>query len=102
MHESPWPTQRRRCMWVSVAAACFSSMFRLIGSRSAGEVASCSCERSAFPSSFTLAGGLDEQVTEAVVRAAFIPFGEIKDVNMPLDHETQKNRGFGFVTFEEK
>lgn len=68
-------------------------------------------------------GGLDETVTEAVVHAAFLPFGvcrlrllqgapsrlsrcetlpgEIKDVNLPMDHGTQKNRGFGFVTFQE-
>ena len=47
-------------------------------------------------------GGLDEQVTEAVLHAAFVPFGDLKDVNIPLDHQTQKNRGFGFVTFVEK
>ena len=48
------------------------------------------------------AGGLDELVTEAVLHAAFLPFGEIKDVSLPVDHGTQKNRGFGFVTFQEK
>ena len=47
------------------------------------------------------AGGLDELVTEAVLHAAFLPFGEIKDVSLPVDHGTQKNRGFGFVTFIE-
>jgi hypothetical protein len=47
------------------------------------------------------AGGLEEQVTTAILHAAFIPFGPIKDVDIPLDHQTQKNRGFGFVTFEE-
>jgi hypothetical protein len=47
-------------------------------------------------------GGLDELVTEAVLHAAFLPFGEIKDVSVPVDHGTQKNRGFGFVTFQEK
>ena len=46
-------------------------------------------------------GGLDELVTEAVLHAAFLPFGEIKDVSVPLDHGTQKNKGFGFVTFQE-
>jgi len=45
---------------------------------------------------------LDEAVTEAVLHAAFLPFGEIKDVSLPLDHGTQKNRGFGFVTFMER
>ena len=41
-------------------------------------------------------------MNEAVLHAAFLPFGEVKDVNIPLDHVTQKNRGFGFVTFVEK
>ena len=46
-------------------------------------------------------GGLDETVTDAVLHAAFLPFGDIKDVSVPLDQGTQKNRGFGFVTFQE-
>ncbi len=36
-----------------------------------------------------------------MLHAAFLPFGEIKDVSLPVDHGTQKNRGFGFVTFQE-
>jgi RNA recognition motif. (a.k.a. RRM, RBD, or RNP domain) len=44
---------------------------------------------------------LDDTVTEAVLHAAFLPFGDIKDVSVPLDQGTQKNRGFGFVTFQE-
>lgn len=47
------------------------------------------------------AGGLDEQVTDSVLHAAFVPFGDLKDVNIPLDQTTQKNKGFGFVTFVE-
>ena len=35
-------------------------------------------------------GGLDEQVTEEIVRAAFIPFGEIVDVQLPKDPGTCK------------
>ncbi|ACO65465.1 predicted protein, partial [Micromonas commoda] len=46
-------------------------------------------------------GGLEEQVTTAILHAAFIPFGPIKDVDIPMDHQTQAHRGFGFVTFEE-
>lgn len=30
-------------------------------------------------------GGLDEGVNEAILHAAFVPFGDIKDVNIPLD-----------------
>lgn len=46
-------------------------------------------------------GGLAEEVCEPLLRAAFIPFGEIVQVEIPLDHASQKNRGFGFVEFEE-
>lgn len=46
-------------------------------------------------------GGLEDSVSDAVLHAAFLPFGEIKDVSVPVDHGTQKNRGFGFVTFQE-
>ncbi|MCO5598356.1 hypothetical protein L7F22_052450 [Adiantum nelumboides] len=47
-------------------------------------------------------GGLEENVTEPILHAAFIPFGDIKDVTTPLDQSTQKHRGFGFVTYLEK
>jgi len=36
-----------------------------------------------------------------VLHAAFVPFGEVKEVNIPLEQTTQKNRGFAFVTFVE-
>ncbi|BFZ16966.1 hypothetical protein BsWGS_20006 [Bradybaena similaris] len=45
-------------------------------------------------------GGCAEEVDDKVLRSAFIPFGEIIDVQMPLDYETEKHRGFGFVEFE--
>ncbi|KAK4430100.1 Peptidyl-prolyl cis-trans isomerase E [Sesamum alatum] len=47
-------------------------------------------------------GGLAEEVNEHILHAAFIPFGDIKDVKTPLDHATQKHRSFGFVTFLER
>merc|ERR1711963_862950 len=46
------------------------------------------------------AGGLAEEVDEKVVRAAFIPFGDLVDVQIPLDYETEKHRGFAFIEFE--
>ncbi|XP_019874383.1 peptidyl-prolyl cis-trans isomerase E [Aethina tumida] len=45
-------------------------------------------------------GGLAEEVDEKVLNAAFIPFGDIVDVQIPLDYETEKHRGFAFIEFE--
>lgn len=39
---------------------------------------------------------------EAILQSAFIPFGDIVDVNIPIEQTTQKHRGFGFITFEER
>ena len=47
-------------------------------------------------------GGLDEGVTEAILHAAFLPFGDIKDINLPLNHQTGKHRGFCFLEYEEE
>ena len=46
-------------------------------------------------------GGIAEEVTLDILRAAFIPFGEVKDVQIPLD-AAGKPRGFAFVEFEEE
>eukprot|EP00040_Diaphanoeca_grandis_P017102 m.88729 g.88729 ORF g.88729 m.88729 type:complete len:377 (-) comp26229_c3_seq1:370-1500(-) len=45
-------------------------------------------------------GGLAEEVTVETIRDVFLPFGDIVEVNMPLDFETQNHRGFAFVDFE--
>ena len=47
-------------------------------------------------------GGLTENVTEKIVYDAFIPFGDIVQCNVPLDFESNSNRGFGFVEFADK
>ncbi|KAF6776855.1 hypothetical protein AHF37_04524 [Paragonimus kellicotti] len=46
-------------------------------------------------------GGLAEQVDLPLLRAAFIPFGDIISINMPMDYQTEKHRGFAFIEFEE-
>ncbi|KAG0584720.1 hypothetical protein M758_3G231400 [Ceratodon purpureus] len=56
----------------------------------------------ANPKTTLYVGGLEENVTEQVVHAAFIPFGDVKDISMPLDQATQKHRGFAFITYFEK
>jgi hypothetical protein len=48
-------------------------------------------------------GGLSEEATEETLHAAFVPFGDVKEVNIPRDFAGQTNdanRGFAFVTFE--
>ncbi|KAG0075843.1 hypothetical protein BGZ93_007146 [Podila epicladia] len=46
-------------------------------------------------------GGLDDQVTSQVLHAAFIPFGEITQIEIPPDPTSMSpHRGFGFVEFD--
>ncbi|GJJ72404.1 hypothetical protein EMPS_04761 [Entomortierella parvispora] len=46
-------------------------------------------------------GGLDDQVTTQVLHAAFIPFGEITQIEIPPDpSSTAPHRGFGFIEFD--
>ena len=35
-----------------------------------------------------IVGGLSEEVDEKILHAAFIPFGDVTDINIPLDYET--------------
>lgn len=54
------------------------------------------------PKTTLYVGGLEENVNEDILRAAFIPFGEVKDISIPIDHATGTHRGFGFVEYEDK
>ncbi|KAF2200525.1 putative peptidyl prolyl cis-trans isomerase cyclophilin [Delitschia confertaspora ATCC 74209] len=48
-------------------------------------------------------GGLDTAVTSQILHAAFVPFGEIVEVNLPkpeLPSNKDPHRGFGYVEFE--
>ena len=47
-------------------------------------------------------GGIADEVDEKVLHNAFIPFGDITEITIPIDFSTQKHRGFGFVEFETK
>merc|ERR1719373_1209991 len=44
-------------------------------------------------------GGLQEEVDREVLKAAFLPFGELRNVEIPVDNKSGKHRGFGFVEF---
>ena len=43
--------------------------------------------------------GLDDSVTKDVLIGAFSVFGEIQSVDIPIDSQSGKSRGFGFVEF---
>ncbi|KAJ3143795.1 hypothetical protein HK101_003073 [Irineochytrium annulatum] len=46
-------------------------------------------------------GGLDQQVTKDVLHSAFIPFGDIVEVQLPPDTQSHnQHRGFAFIEFE--
>lgn len=42
-------------------------------------------------------GNLSYQVTEADLNAVFAEYGSVKRVQLPVDRETGRPRGFGFV-----
>lgn len=46
-------------------------------------------------------GGLADGASPNVVRALFIPFGNIKSVDIPMDYKEGKHKGFCFVEFED-
>ncbi|MES1902375.1 MAG: hypothetical protein MHPSP_001073 [Paramarteilia canceri] len=46
-------------------------------------------------------GGIPEEYKESDVTNAFIPFGFIESIKMPMDYQQSKHRGFAFVEFEE-
>lgn len=54
------------------------------------------------PKTVLYVGGLEETVSELTLRSAFLPFGPIKECNIPLDNETGKHRGFGFVEYDDR
>jgi RNA recognition motif-containing protein len=47
-------------------------------------------------------GSLSWDTTEAGLRELFSQFGTVTDVVIPVDHGTNRSRGFGFVTFENR
>merc|ERR1712137_1080905 len=44
--------------------------------------------------------GLSDEVDNRLLRAAFIPFGEIVDAQLSLNPGSQSSRGYGFVEYE--
>nr|ABM55548.1 putative peptidyl-prolyl cis-trans isomerase E [Maconellicoccus hirsutus] len=45
-------------------------------------------------------GGLADELDEKILNNVFLTFGDILDIQIPLDYETEKHRGFAFIEFE--
>jgi peptidyl-prolyl isomerase E (cyclophilin E) len=46
-------------------------------------------------------GGIATEVTEQTLRAAFLPYGPIRQIDIPMDFQEGKNKGFAFLEFED-
>ena len=52
-------------------------------------------------------GGLDPdvkqsiQAVETTIRAAFIPFGPIKNIDIPMDYSAGRIKGFAFIEYDD-
>lgn len=46
-------------------------------------------------------GGLAETVKEIHVRAAMIPFGPLKNIDIPMDYAKGTHKGFAFVEYQD-
>lgn len=46
-------------------------------------------------------GGIKGEITEDDLKSYFGPYGEITEVEIPIDKTTSKQRGFAFVTFDD-
>lgn len=45
-------------------------------------------------------GGLDDSVTEELLHAAFIPFGDLKSIQIPKDYKESKLKKVKVMLFE--
>ncbi|CAG0900656.1 unnamed protein product, partial [Cyprideis torosa] len=46
-------------------------------------------------------GSLHFNITESMLKGIFEPFGKIEQIQLIIDTETQRSKGYGFVTFHE-
>lgn len=47
-------------------------------------------------------GSLHQNITEAMLRAIFEPFGNVESVSLQYDLDTNRSKGYGFVTYKDK
>ena len=47
-------------------------------------------------------GNLDEAMSDSFLLSAFIPFGEIKGIDIPIETATNTHKGYAFIEYEEQ
>jgi peptidyl-prolyl isomerase E (cyclophilin E) len=52
------------------------------------------------PKTTVFVGGLLPEISVELIQAAFIPFGDILKVQMPMNESKTQHRGFAFVEYE--
>jgi len=73
------------------------------GDEDFGDVVNSSMDDSAHrEKKVVYAGNIPEDTTQEQLKVIFIPFGPITQVQIPLNYKTQKNKGYGFITFEDR
>ena len=46
-------------------------------------------------------GSLHFNITEEMLQGIFEPFGKIQSIQLIMDQETQRSKGYGFITYAE-
>ena len=46
-------------------------------------------------------GSLHFNITEEMLQGIFEPFGKIQSIQLIMDQETQRSKGYGFITYHE-
>lgn len=49
---------------------------------------------------FLYVGGLAEEVDVGLLKSTFSAFGDLVDVNIPIDYSANKHRGYAFIEFQ--
>jgi RNA recognition motif-containing protein len=49
---------------------------------------------------FVYVGGFEENITKETIQSIFLSFGEILSIQLPLEPNSSKNRGFCIIEYE--
>lgn len=69
--------------------------------RAAAAAAACSLHRGSVGPMRLYVGSLHFNITEDMLRGIFEPFGRIESIQLMMDSETGRSRGYGFITFSD-